>query len=123
MADPARISRILVIEEELLIAQGIVEVLIDAGFEFIDVAGTIELALGLIENGVFSAASLDANLAGVSAIPIAAALEARGVPYVVLSAVSFAQQPLGLRHTPFLRKPCRPAALIGALTDLCMKQQ
>ena len=64
---------------------------------------------------------LDANLAGSSAVPIAEALEARGVHYVVLSAVAFEQQPAGLRRGPFLRKPCRPAQLVRVLTDLCAK--
>ena len=121
MTHPIGLSRILVVEDEPLVAGAIAELLLDAGFEIIGVVGTIEQALGLIESSVFNAASLDANLAGFSAVPIAAALEARGLPYVVLSAVSFEQQPEGLRHGPFLRKPCRPAQLVRVLTDLCAR--
>ena len=121
LTDHARHPRILVVEDEPLVAGAIAELLLDAGFEITGVVGTIEMALVLIDTGALDAASLDANLAGISAVPIAMALEARGLPYVVLSAVSFEQQPAGLRRALFLRKPCRPAQLIRVLTDLCAK--
>jgi DNA-binding response OmpR family regulator len=59
--------------------------LADAGFEIAGIATRVTTTLNLIENVGCDAAIVDANLAGVRATPAAAALHARGLPFVVLS--------------------------------------
>ena len=101
-----------------MIALGLEDVLIDAGFEIAGVAAKLEKALALIEGGACDAAIVDANLAGVSAGPVANALTKCGLPFIVTSGYS-QEQILGqFAGAPFLQKPCRPDLLIQTLNTL-----
>jgi CheY-like chemotaxis protein len=110
--------RILIIEDEAILALVLEEFLIDAGFAVAGVAGRLETALALIERGVSDAAILDANLAGVSSAPAASALTARGVPFVIVSGYLPEQQPHAFSGALCLQKPCRPNDLVQALHGL-----
>jgi DNA-binding response OmpR family regulator len=116
--DSQLIARILVIEDEPVLAFALEDFLIDAGFVIAGVAGRVETALAVIESGVCDAAIVDANLAGVSASPVALALRARGVPFIVVSGYSPAQLPSAFSEAPFLQKPWRPDRLIQALCGI-----
>ena len=113
--------RILIVEDEPVLALTLEEMLIDAGFEVAAVAGKLGKALALIESGACNAAVVDANLAGVSASPVASALAARGLPFIVLSGYSPEQLKSAFPGAHFVRKPCRPAELIEAL-NIVLKQ-
>jgi DNA-binding response OmpR family regulator len=104
-----------------MIAFGIEDILLDAGFAIAGVATKLEDALGLIESGDCDAAIVDANLAGVCADPAAMALSARGLPFIVLSGYSRDQMKVGFAGGSFLQKPCRPELLIETLTDALPK--
>lgn len=91
------------------------ELLTDAGFEIAGVAMKLEAALAIVARGVCDAALLDANLAGVSSAPAAAALTALGVPFVVLSGYSPEQQKGAFSGALCLQKPCKPERIIQAL--------
>ena len=84
--------------------------------------GKLEKALALIESGACDAAILDANLAGVSASPLASALAARGLPFIVLSGYSSEQLQGAFLGTLFLQKPCRPAQLLQTLNTIVPEQ-
>jgi DNA-binding response OmpR family regulator len=107
--------RILIIEDEPMIAFDLRDLLEDAGFDVIGVAGNLATALALIKSKAFDAAILDANLAGVSSSPAAAALAQRGVPFIVLSGYSLKQQDTATINARFIQKPCQPEHLISAL--------
>ena len=64
---------------------------------------------------------VDANLAGVSASPVALALAARGLPFILLSGYSPEQLQGAFPGATFIRKPCRPAQLIQALNAIALK--
>lgn len=110
--------RILIVDDEPMIAFDLNELIIDAGFASAGVASRLESALALIESGACDAAILDANLAGVSSSPAAAALVARGLPFIVLSGYSAWQHPNAFLGAVFLQKPCRPAHLIEVLQGI-----
>ena len=116
--DSQRKPRILIVEDEPMIALDLEDMLADADFEIAGVAATLETALHFIENRSFDAALLDANLNGTSAAPAAAALQARSLPYVVLSGYSTGQQPLALRQAVLLTKPVDPALVVQALRNI-----
>ncbi len=107
--------RILIIEDEPIIALDLHDTLIEAGFAVVGVANRLDQALEFIAESSFDAAIVDANLAGESASPAALALAARGLPFIVLSGYSLEQQLDGFAGSQFLQKPCRPAQLIQAL--------
>ena len=81
-------TRILIVEDDPMLALDLEELIVDAGFKIAAIAGKLEKALALIESGGFDAAIVDANLAGVSASPLASAMTARGLPFIVLSGYS-----------------------------------
>lgn len=119
--DVNQIVRVLILEDEPMIALGIEDILLDAGFAIAGVAYKLENGLALIESGACDAAIVDSNLAGVSADPAAIALMARGLPFIVLSGYSRDQLKSGFAGGRFLQKPCRPELLIETLTDVLPK--
>lgn len=110
--------RILVVEDEPVLAFALEMFLVESGFEVGGVAGRLETALAIIESSVFAAAILDANLAGVSAGPAASALTARGVPFIVVSGYLPEQQQSEFTGALRLQKPCRPDELLQALRSI-----
>jgi DNA-binding NtrC family response regulator len=116
-------ARILIIEDEAMIALGLEDVLVDAGFKIAGVAGRLDKALALIESGACDAAIVDANLAGVSASPAAVALAARGLPFIMMSGYSKEQMLGEYPQAHFLSKPCRPELLIETLNAALLDGQ
>ena len=113
---------ILIVEDEPMLAYAIEELVTEAGFRIAGVAGRLETALAIIEEGVCDAAILDANLKGVSASPAASALAARGIPFIILSGYSREQQQGAFDGALHLQKPCRPEHLIQALRTILPAQ-
>jgi DNA-binding response OmpR family regulator len=110
--------RILIIEDEPMLAVDLEETLTEAGFEVVGIVGRLDKAFALIRTCGCDAAIVDANLAGVSAGPAARALAERGIPFVVLSGYALEQQRDKSLGANYLQKPCRPAQLISSLTAL-----
>jgi CheY-like chemotaxis protein len=79
--------KLIVIEDEALIAMELECMLEDLGHEVLGVGGTLDQALLLVDNHAqeADAAVLDANLGGTSAVPVAEAMDARDLPYIVAS--------------------------------------
>jgi DNA-binding response OmpR family regulator len=116
--DSQQKARILIIEDEPMLAFALEEFLIDSGFEIAGVAGRLETALTMIESIVFDAAIVDANLAGVNAGPAASALMARALPFIVVSGYLPSQQQRAFAGALCLQKPCPPERLIQALRSI-----
>ena len=114
--------RILIVEDEPMLAYALEELVMEAGFLIAGVAGKLEAALAIIESGVCDAAILDANLKGVSAGPAASELVIRGIPFIILSGYSRDQQQAAFAGALHLQKPCRPERLIQALRDILPAQ-
>ena len=121
VVDQGKPARILIVEDEPFLALALEETLIDAGFAIAGVTGRIDKALAVIDSGGCDSAILDANLAGISATPVAAALTARGLPFIVMSGYSANQQPEALRAAPLVQKPCRPERIIETLKNVLSK--
>ena len=115
--------RILIVEDEPMLAFALEETLIEAGFEIAGVAARLETALALIEIGDCDAAIVDANLAGVSAGPAALALKARAIPFVVVSGYSREQHPVAFSGALFVQKPHRSEQLVHALCSVLPAQR
>jgi CheY-like chemotaxis protein len=74
--------RILVVEDEFLIASVVCDMLEDASAVVVGPAATVADALHLLQANVVEAALLDMNLNGQWSDPIAAELRSRGIPFV-----------------------------------------
>lgn len=114
----SRAWRILIVEDEPMLAFVLEELLLSAGYVVIGVANRLEAALTIIAGGTCDAAILDMNLAGVSAAPAASALVSRGIPFLVLSGYSIDQQDKAFPGAVYLQKPCRPENLLKALGSI-----
>lgn len=111
-------TRVLIVDDEVLIAFDIQWALTQAGFEVAEIRTTVAEALASIARTRFDIAVLDANLHGESAEPVAAALAERGIPFLGLSGYLPGQQPPSFGGAPFLEKPFRADDLIAQLRFL-----
>jgi DNA-binding response OmpR family regulator len=104
--------RILVVEDSLLIADVIVDALCDCGCRTIGPAPRLEQGLMLAAVERLDGALLDVNLAGENCFPIAAALDARRVPFAFLTGYGELAIPAEYRAVPRLTKPFTIDALM-----------
>jgi DNA-binding NtrC family response regulator len=107
--------RVLILDDEPVIAMDLESMVLDAGYDVAGTTGKIETALAMIDAGLCDGAILDANLSGVSAAAVAAALTSRGLPFLVLSGYSLDQLPEAMRDAPCLQKPTNAAQLINLM--------
>jgi DNA-binding response OmpR family regulator len=111
--------RVLVVEDEFLIAMAIEQCLQDQGCEVVGPAPSIEAALDLIDRERPQAALLDVNLDGRLSTPVAERLSALGTPYLLVTGYAdLAQADPVLRHAERMAKPFMPAQLIQRMEQL-----
>jgi CheY-like chemotaxis protein len=77
--------RVLVVEDEILVAMLIEEMCADLGCEVVGPAGTLDEALERSRQPGFDVALVDMNLGGVRADPVLAELHGRAVPFAIAS--------------------------------------
>ncbi len=111
-------KRILVIEDEYLIALEIQSVLADAGFAEVVHAATEEEALARIEQGGFAAALADANLHGRGIGRIAAALFSHAIPFVIVTGYERESLPAEVVKVPLIEKPFDSRLLVQTMVRL-----
>jgi DNA-binding response OmpR family regulator len=111
--------RVLVVEDQFLIAMDLNAILTDAGFDVIGPVGTVAAALDALRAERPDAAILDVNLRGERSTPVAEALQAMHVPFVLASSYlppSLAQES-ALAAARNLGKPTPPAAVLAAMCE------
>lgn len=107
--------RVLLVEDEVLVAMYVEDLLEDAGCEVVGPAPRLDVALDTIENGGFDIAILDVNLKGQQVWPAADALQKRGVPHVFLTGYTADTMPGAHAGTLRLAKPIRAEELFETL--------
>ncbi len=116
--EPAQDSgrhRVLVVEDEPLIAMDIAHTLSEAGYDVIGPASSVAQALALIAQSGCDAAVLDTNLGAETVEPVARELIRRGLPFIASSGYAREQQPEIMRTVPLLSKPLKPDMLIAEI--------
>jgi CheY-like chemotaxis protein len=108
--------RILIVEDEMLVAMNIEDMLLDLGHEVAGLASRVEPALALAREAAFDLAMLDVNLAGEPSFPIADILAERGIPFMFATGYGTKGIAEGYRHHVVLQKPFRAADLAQALS-------
>jgi DNA-binding response OmpR family regulator len=122
MTQPLAGLRILVVEDEYLIAAELEEAMTKLGAEVVGPVGRLEPALELARGNPLDGAILDVKLAAETSSSIAQELMARGVPVVLCSGYEPEQMPESLRHLPTIRKPFSPNSFEAALRRTFKKQ-
>jgi DNA-binding response OmpR family regulator len=108
--------RVLIVEDEMLVAMELESVLKQQGCAVLGPVPTVARALALLDHERPEAALLDLNLNGESAIPVAAALSAHGVPFVLVTGFGQTQsQEPELRGAPRVDKPVDDGELVRTL--------
>jgi DNA-binding response OmpR family regulator len=98
--------RVLVVEDTLLAAEALCELLELNGCTSVGPAPRCSKALSLLQREEPDAALLDINLAGEYSFPVAEALQERGIPFAFLTGYTDdAVVPLRYRAVPKLGKP------------------
>ena len=113
--------RILIVEDEPIVALNYASILEEAGYEILGPVGTIGKGIEIIEHERLDGAVLDIDLSGVPVDPIILALQQKGVPYIFVSAFPGMVGPY--RDAVFLEKPCTAAQLIKAVNELPVVRQ
>ncbi|MCL2430293.1 MAG: response regulator, partial [Alphaproteobacteria bacterium] len=107
--------RVLVVEDEAVVALEIEEDLRQAGFEVVGPAARVVEALELLNEFGCDAAVLDINLGTETSEPIALRLSQRRTPFITVSGYSQDQRPSGFSGGAFLAKPLRKEHLVEQL--------
>lgn len=115
---PLEGKRILVVEDEPLLAMDIAGQLEDAGAHVVGPAASLSAALGLIEQYRFDAALLDANLDGHPVDDIATALARKAVPFVFVTGYGRESLPASFADANLLPKPFGARQLLDVVGKL-----
>ena len=98
-------KRVLLVEDEMLVAMMMKDMLTDLGFSVVGPYGRISEALPVARANDLEAAVLDINLNGELVYPVAAALVERGVPIVFVTGYGAESIDRQFSQIPVLQKP------------------
>lgn len=115
--------RILVVEDEVMIALMLETALTDAGCDVVGPCSSVTEASSAIKLGNLDAAILDINLRGETSFSLARMLMQHQVPIVVVSGYTPEVLPADLRVVSFHEKPFQSAAVMCSLADAIHGQQ
>lgn len=107
--------RILIVEDEPIVALDLENILSDAGYSVAGIAPSIDKAMSLVDSEAIDAAILDRNLRGENVEPVALRLHERGTPFLFVTGYDDGALKI---DAPVLQKPVRPETLLEALKSL-----
>ncbi len=113
--------RVLVVEDEWLVATDHAEILQSAGFTVVGPAASIDTAMSLIAENHLDAAVLDVDLRGETSFAAAELLQRNGVPFVFLTGFENSDLPRDWQGARLLNKPVTPNAVLQAVEDILVR--
>jgi CheY-like chemotaxis protein len=112
-------AKILVVEDEGLVAMMLEQGLIDCGYDVVGPAPDTKKALSLLAAQAIDAAVLDVNLGNERVDPVAEALAAASIPFIFCTGYTDPSAlPPGFRDRTMLHKPYRIQEVNDALIQL-----
>lgn len=108
-------ARILIVEDEYIVAALLEDTLHAFGCEVVGPATRVDDALDLLDHEAIDAAVLDVNIAGEMVFPVADALDRRGIPFVFSTAYGLRGVVEEHRSHEVLQKPFELRSLRRAL--------
>lgn len=115
-------ARLLILEDEPVLALGLRRFLVLHGFEIVGCVGSVNAALPIIHEVGCDIAVLDVNLRGESVTPVAEILRQRGCPIVLMSGYGHSDLPEVFVDIPLLSKPFDPNELVAVLREILERQ-
>jgi len=111
-------KRVLVVEDEFLLAAVLASDLQQAGYEVLGPFVTLTEAMEAAGSESFDGAILDINLKGELVYPLADELTRQGIPFLFLSGYEARNIPESFRGHARLAKPADPAAILRAVRSM-----
>ena len=105
-------NRVLVVEDELLVALALVDVLKELGYDIVGPCSSVAEALQEIATKKFDAAILDLNLKGEMVYPAAEILMSRQIPFVFMTGYAAEGIDTRFRQINALQKPVERESFI-----------
>ena len=115
--------RVLVVEDEALVALQIEDMLTELGCAVIGPASRVGQALELLDGEPVEVAVLDLNIAGELVYPVADELRSRGLPYIFVTGYGTSGLSEPYRSRPILEKPFARRELLRAMLDTLQREQ
>jgi CheY-like chemotaxis protein len=116
--------RVLVVEDELVIAMELESLLEGLGCIVLDPAPSIRRALHVLSGERPDAAVLDVNLQGQQVTPVAEALQQQDVPFVLVTGYGIERlHDEALQRAEYVRKPVDEPRLVAALFRALMRDE
>jgi CheY-like chemotaxis protein len=110
--------RVLLVEDEAMIAMLLEDMLEDLGHELVRVANRLEDAVAAAGTEAIDLAILDLNLGGVLTYPAADALAERGIPFIFATGYGSGGLKDACSARPTLQKPFDTEALRQAIQQV-----
>ncbi|TPK76104.1 response regulator [Mesorhizobium sp. B2-4-12] len=114
--------RILIVEDEWLIAEDHAAMLRAAGHLVVGPAASVKAAIDCMEGEEFDAALLDVQLSGEVSYGLADTLREKVIPFAFVTGYSPSEMPARFAGVQVLQKPVVPAVLIAAIMTLFDQQ-
>jgi len=115
-------ARILVVEDEALIAMDLQALLEDAGYSVLGPANSSAAAIAIINANEADVALLDVNLGRSDAFGVATILTERKTQVIFLTGHTAHKLPPAHRHLPLVSKPYLPHVLLQAVQSALERQ-
>ncbi|HHY51549.1 MAG TPA: response regulator [Alphaproteobacteria bacterium] len=110
--------RVLVVEDEYLVALLVEDMLQTLGYEVAEIAPNLAAATTAAEAGEFDVAILDVNLNGTMSGPVAEILTRRNIPFIFATGYGKAGPHEQFAHAPSLQKPFEESDLSRMLSSV-----
>jgi ActR/RegA family two-component response regulator len=107
---------ILTVEDAFLVGLQLKRDVESLGYEVLGPAPTAEAALALLDHPNLAFAILDINLGEENSIPVAKALQDRGIPFVFITGYQSVDV-AGFERAEVIRKPASTAQILSAITS------
>ena len=112
-------TRILLLEDQMLIAMDIEASLAERGYAAVTTTNSVREALVVLERQRPDVAILDINLGETTSLPVAEALKRLGVPFIFATGYGEGTSiPEGFADVPIVRKPYDIAAVVAAMAGV-----
>lgn len=109
--------RVLIVEDEALLAIDLEDILTDAGCKVVAAASRLEQAIEIAAATEFDLAILDMNLAGKRVDPLARRIADRGIPIIFVTGYGNRTLPGGVT-APVVDKPYAAAKLVPLVSAI-----
>jgi DNA-binding response OmpR family regulator len=108
-------KRILIVEDEIIVALDLADKITADGAKAVEPVSTVSAALDVIANTELDGVILDVKLRGEMAFPVADVLAGRHIPFVFMTALDAGDIPSRHANVRCVQKPVSTEVICGAL--------